>query len=74
MWAELEGIWGSRHHHFLRGVALLENNELPLGDMDSHVLPLEKTLAGFEALNGSYRLGDDVVIKVAVGSAARAGA
>ena len=69
----LEGIWGSRHHHFLRGVALLENNELPLGDMVSHVLPLEETLAGFEALNGSYRLGDDVVIKVAVGSAVRAG-
>ncbi|MEZ4861620.1 MAG: zinc-binding dehydrogenase [Caldilineaceae bacterium] len=65
----LEGIWGSRHHHFVRAVALLENNELPFADMVSHVLPLEQTLAGFEALNGSYRLGDEVVIKIAIGAA-----
>lgn len=64
----LEGIWGSRHHHFIRGMAMLENNELPFADMVSHVLPLGDTLSGFEALNGSYRLGDEVVIKVAVGS------
>ena len=66
----LEGVWGSRHHHFVRGMALLENNELPFADMVSHVLPLEETLSGFEALNGSYKLGDEVVIKIAVGSAA----
>jgi threonine dehydrogenase-like Zn-dependent dehydrogenase len=66
----LEGVWGSRHHHFIRGMALLENNELPFADMVSHVLPLEATRAGFDALNGSYKLGDEVVIKIAVGSAA----
>ncbi|MFZ4661414.1 MAG: zinc-dependent alcohol dehydrogenase [Caldilineaceae bacterium] len=64
----LEGIWGSRHHHFVRGMALLENNELPFADMVSHVLPLEQTCDGFEALNGSYRLGDEVVIKIAIGA------
>ena len=51
-------------------MALLENNELPFADMVSHVLPLEETLSGFEALNGSYKLGDEVVIKIAVGAAA----
>jgi threonine dehydrogenase-like Zn-dependent dehydrogenase len=66
----LEGVWGSRHHHFIRGMALLENNELPFADMVSHVLPLEATRSGFDALNGSYKLGDEVVIKIAVGSAA----
>ncbi len=67
----LEGVWGSRHHHFIRGMALLENNELPFADMVSHVLPLEATRSGFDALNGSYKLGDEVVIKIAVGSAAK---
>ncbi|MCB0109849.1 MAG: zinc-binding dehydrogenase, partial [Caldilineaceae bacterium] len=66
----LEGVWGSRHHHFIRGMALLENNELPFADMVSHVLPLEEIRSGFDALNGSYKLGDEVVIKIAVGSAA----
>ncbi len=64
----LEGVWGSRHHHFIRGMALLENNELPFADMVSHVLPLEAIRSGFDALNGSYKLGDEVVIKIAVGS------
>jgi threonine dehydrogenase-like Zn-dependent dehydrogenase len=49
-------------------MALLENNELPFADMVSHVLPLEQTRDGFEALNGSYRLGDEVVIKIAIGA------
>lgn len=52
----------------MRAVALLENNELPFAAMVSHVLPLEETRAGFEALNGSYRLGGEVVIKIAIGA------
>ena len=54
----------------MRGLALLEKNEFPFADMVSHVLPLERVGDGFEALNGSYRLGDETVIKIAVGSGA----
>ena len=36
-----EGVWGSRHPHFVRGMALLENNEFPFADLVSHQLPLE---------------------------------
>ena len=57
----LEAIWGSRYHHFVRGLALLERNELPFSEMVSHVLPLERIGEGFEALNGSYKLGDETV-------------
>lgn len=64
----LEGIWGSRYHHFVRGVAILENQEFPFGEMVSHVLPLDRVREGFEALDGSYHLGDEAVIKVAVGA------
>lgn len=66
----LEGIWGSRYEHFTRGMAILENQELPYGDMVSHVLPLERTAEGFHALDGTYRLGDEAVVKIVVGSGA----
>ncbi len=64
----LEGIWGSRYPHFVRGVAILENMEFPFGEMVSHQLPLERIGDGFNALNGSYRLGNETVIKVALRS------
>jgi L-iditol 2-dehydrogenase len=67
----LEGIYGSRPDHFVRGMALLENMELPMGDMVSHVIPLEAVAAGFDALNGTYRLGNEAVIKIAVGAQAQ---
>lgn len=63
----LEAICGSRTEDFVRGLRLLEKNEYPYGDMVSHVLPLEKTLDGFQALNGTYRLGDETVVKIALG-------
>ncbi|MBV7335787.1 zinc-binding dehydrogenase [Chloroflexi bacterium TSY] len=66
-----EAIWGSRTEDFVRGLRLLEKNEYPYGDMVSHVLPLEKTLDGFQALNGTYRLGDETVVKIALGGNAR---
>lgn len=64
----LEGIWGSRYHHFVRGMAVLENNELPFADMVSHVLPLERVRDGFDALDGKYELDGETVVKIAVGS------
>lgn len=62
----LEGIWGSRYPHFVRGVAILENREFPFAEMVSHQLPLERALEGFQALDGSYRLGEETVIKIAL--------
>ncbi|MCL4863874.1 MAG: zinc-binding dehydrogenase [Caldilineaceae bacterium] len=62
----VEAIWGSQGDHFIRGLPLLERNEYPFADMVSHVLPLEDIGKGFEALNGTYRLGDEVVIKIVV--------
>jgi len=50
----------------VRGLPLLERNEFPFAAMVSHALPLEETLKGFEALNGSYRLGEETVIKIAI--------
>jgi len=62
----MEAIWGSRSEHFVRGLPLLERNEFPFSAMVSHILPLEEIGKGFAALNGTYRLGDEVVIKIAV--------
>ena len=66
----LEAIWGSRYDHFVRGMAILERMELPFADMVSHQLPLERTADGFNALNGSYHLGDEEVVKVTISSSA----
>ena len=62
----LEAVWGSTYEHFVRGLPILERNEFPFAAMVSHALPLEETLKGFEALNGSYRLGEETVIKIAI--------
>ena len=62
----LEAVWASAYEHFVRGLRLLEKNEYPYGDMVSHALPLERVLDGFHALNGSYRLDGQEVIKIAV--------
>ena len=62
----LEAIWGSRYEHFVRGLRLLEKGELPYAEMVSHTLPLEDVLKGFEALNGTYKLGDETVVKIVV--------
>jgi len=64
----LEAIWGSSYEHFVRGLPILEKNEFPFAEMVSHVLPLDQIGAGFDALDGRYRLGDETVIKIAVGS------
>ena len=62
----LEAIWGSRDEHFVRGLPILEKNEFPFADMVSHKLPLSRVREGFDALDGTYRLGDETVIKIAV--------
>ena len=66
----VEAVFGSHAEHFLRGVPILEKNEFPFTDVLSHVLPLSRVRDGFEALDGTYKLGDETVIKIAVGSAA----
>ena len=66
----VEAVWACRYDHFVRGLPILERNEFPFADMVSHVLPLERVADGFHALDGGYRLGDETVIKIAVGSAA----
>ncbi len=65
----LEGIWGSRFPHFVRGLSLLEQLEWPIGAMVSHILPLERVRDGFEALHHTYRLDGTDVIKIALASA-----
>lgn len=62
----LEAIWGSRFNHFVRGIALMERGDMPLADLVSHVLPLDRVKEGFLALDGSYRLGEETVVKIAV--------
>ena len=62
----LEGIWGSRYHHFVRAVAIMENQEVPFQEMVSHVLPLDRVCDGFEALNGNYELDGKTAFKIAV--------
>jgi len=64
----LEAVWASTHDHFVRGLPILEKNEFPFAEMVSHVLPLERVAEGFDALDGRYRLGDETVFKIAVGS------
>ena len=64
----LEGIWGSGYDHFVRAVAIMENQEIPFGEMVSPVLPLDRIGEGFEALDGTYRLDNEAVVKKAIGS------
>ena len=66
----LEAIWGSSTEHFVRGLPILERNEFPFAEMVSHTLPLERVREGFDALNGTYRLGGETAIKIVVGAAA----
>ena len=64
----LEAIWGSGNEHFVRAMPILEKLEFPYAEMVSHILPLEQVQAGFQALNGDYRLNGDTVIKIALGA------
>jgi threonine dehydrogenase-like Zn-dependent dehydrogenase len=62
----VEAVWASRYEHFVRGLPLLEKNEFPFAEMVSHRLPLTDVRKGFDALNGTYRLGTETVIKIAI--------
>lgn len=64
----LEAIWGSRREDFVRGLPILEKHELPYEEMVSHVLSLEDIKKGFEALDGTYKMGDETVMKIVVSS------
>ena len=62
----IEGIWGYRLSDFPRALPLIEKGEYPFADMVSHILPLERVMDGFQALDGSYRLGGEMVVKIAL--------
>ncbi|MDE0022035.1 MAG: zinc-binding dehydrogenase [Candidatus Poribacteria bacterium] len=64
----IEGIWGYRLDDFPRALPIIEKNEIPFADMVSHQLPLERVLDGFKALDGTYRLGGEMVVKIALGA------
>lgn len=67
----LEGVWGSQPSHFIRALPLLERGDFPFAEMVSHILPLADAQRGFDALNGTYQLDGDTVVKIALrGSAA----
>lgn len=62
----LEGVWGSRYHHFTRAVAVMESGEIDFSAVISHVLPLERVREGFDALDGGYELDGKTAFKIAV--------
>jgi L-iditol 2-dehydrogenase len=62
----LEGVWGHQPAHFIRALPLLERSDFPYAEMVSHILPLTDAQRGFDALNGSYQLDGDTVIKIAL--------
>jgi threonine dehydrogenase-like Zn-dependent dehydrogenase len=62
----LEGVWGSQPAHFVRALPLLERGDFPYAEMVSHILPLADAQRGFDALNGTYQLDGDTVIKIAL--------
>jgi threonine dehydrogenase-like Zn-dependent dehydrogenase len=66
----LEGVWGSQPIHFVRGLPLLERGDFPYAEMVSHVLPLADAAKGFDALNGTYQLDGETVVKIALAGAA----
>jgi threonine dehydrogenase-like Zn-dependent dehydrogenase len=67
----LEGVYGSQPVHFVRGLPLLERGDFPYEEMVSHILPLSDAARGFDALNGTYQLDGETVVKIALrGSAA----
>ena len=62
----LEGVRGSRFHHFVRAVAVMESAEIDFAAVISHVLPLEQVAEGFGALDSGYMLDGKTAFKIAV--------
>ena len=62
----LEGVRGSRFHHFVRAVAVMESAEIDFAAVISHVLPLERVAEGFDALDSGYMLDGKTAFKIAV--------
>jgi hypothetical protein len=46
------------------------SSDFPYAEMVSHILPLADARRGFDALDGSYQLDGDTVIKIALRGAA----
>ena len=62
----LEGVWGSRYHHFTRAVAVLESSDVDFSAVISHVLPLDRVPEGFDALDSGYELDGKTAFKIVV--------
>ncbi len=62
----LEGVRGSRFHHFVRAVAVMESVEIDFAAVISHVLPLDRVEEGFGALDSGYVLDGKTAFKIAV--------
>ncbi len=54
------------HEDSLAAVRVLEAKQLPLEQMVSHQLPLNRVADAIDALNGDYRLDGRTAFKIAV--------
>ena len=64
--ASFIGALGMSDEDSLAAVAMMENKRLPLEQMVSHQLPLERVGEAMEALNGAYLLDHRTTFKLAI--------
>ena len=64
--ASFIGALGMSDEDSLAAVAMMENKRLPLEQMVSHQLPLERVSEAMEALNGAYLLDHRTTFKIAI--------
>lgn len=64
--ASFIGALGMSDEDSLAAVRVLEAKQLPLEEMVSHQLPLDRVTDAIDALNGDYRLDGRTVFKIAV--------
>jgi threonine dehydrogenase-like Zn-dependent dehydrogenase len=60
------GALGMSEEDSLTAVRVIENKRLPLEQVVSHQLPLERVADAMAALNGDYRLDGRTVVKIAI--------
>jgi threonine dehydrogenase-like Zn-dependent dehydrogenase len=64
--ASFIGALGMADEDSVAAVAMMENKRLPLEQMVSHQLPLERVGEAMEALNGNYLLDGRTAFKIAI--------
>ena len=64
--ASFIGALGMSDEDSVAAVAMMENKRLPLEQMVSHQLPLERVGEAMDALNGAYVLDGRTAFKIAV--------